>query len=63
MKVVLVACGKSKRPEACPARELYTGTLFRKARAWAERHGDAWAILSARHGWIKHAIERSGSIE
>lgn len=47
--VVLVGCGKSKLAHKAPARDLYTGTLFRKARAWAERHGDEWGILSAKH--------------
>lgn len=47
--VVLVGCGKSKLHHAAPAKDLYTGALFRKARAWAEKHGDEWGILSAKH--------------
>ena len=49
MHLVLVACGKNKQPSPCEARDLYTGGLFQKSRAWAEKHGDAWAILSAKH--------------
>ncbi len=47
--VVLVGCGKSKLDHSAPAQDLYTGPLFRKARAWAEKHGDEWGILSAKH--------------
>lgn len=47
--IVLIGCGKTKLDHAAPAKDLYTGPLFRKARAWAERVGDEWAILSAKH--------------
>jgi hypothetical protein len=47
--IVLVGCGKSKLAHKALAKDLYTGLLFRKSRAWAERHGDEWAILSAKH--------------
>jgi len=47
--IVLVGCGKGKLAHAAPARDLYTGPLFKKARAYAERVGDDWAILSAKH--------------
>jgi hypothetical protein len=47
--VVLVGCGKSKLDHAAPAKDLYTSSLFKKARAYAEREGDAWAILSAKN--------------
>ena len=49
--VVLVGCGKKKLAHAAPAKDLYTGDLFRKARAYAERVGDDWGILSAKH-WL-----------
>lgn len=53
MRVVgLISCGKSKLAHAAPARELYTGALFKKARAYVERHCDEWAILSAKHGLV-----------
>ena len=51
MRIALVGCGKSKLDRSAPARDLYTGPLFTKARAYAEVHCDAWYILSARH-WV-----------
>lgn len=50
--VVLVACCGQKLPHAAPARELYVSDLFRKSRAWAERFGSRWFILSAKHGLL-----------
>ena len=50
--VVLVSCGAAKLDEPAAARDLYTSTLFRKARRYAEAVGDAWYILSARHGLV-----------
>lgn len=49
---VLIGCAKKKRAEAAEARDLYTSTLFRRARAYAESRGDAWRILSAHHGLL-----------
>lgn len=48
----LVACGSSKLDHAAPARELYTGDLFQKARAYVEARGARWFILSAVHGLV-----------
>ena len=50
--IVLVGCGKSKLAHAAPAKDLYTGPLFKKAMAYAELVGDEWYILSAKHGLI-----------
>ncbi|WP_198410296.1 DUF6884 domain-containing protein [Microlunatus flavus] len=50
--VVLVGCVKSKLDHPAAARDLYTSTLFRKARAHAEGLGKPWFILSAEHGLI-----------
>ena len=50
--VALVSCGKSKLPHAAPARDLYTGQLFRAARAYVESQGWPWWILSAKHGLL-----------
>jgi len=50
--VVLVGCVKTKRPEATPAKDLYTSALFKKERAYAERNGKRWFILSAQHGLV-----------
>ncbi len=49
MRIALVGCGKTKLDRAAPARDLYTGQLFQKARQYAEVHCDAWYILSALH--------------
>ncbi|SEG14975.1 DUF6884 domain-containing protein [Paenibacillus sp. UNC499MF] len=35
-----------------PAKDAYTGTLNRKARAYAEACGYDWVILSAKHGFL-----------
>lgn len=51
--VVLVGCGATKLDRAAPARELYTGQLFTKARAWAERNAEQWFVVSALHGLIE----------
>lgn len=56
-RVFLIGCGKSKRPSTAPARELYTGQLFKKSLAYAEaelgerREGEAF-VLSAMHGLV-----------
>jgi hypothetical protein len=50
--IVLVACSARKRGTPCPAKDLYTSTLFRYSRRYAEQFGDRWYILSARHGLL-----------
>lgn len=52
-KLVIVGCGKTKRNCECPAKDLYTGQLFRLARSYAELHGDAWLIASANYGLLE----------
>lgn len=52
MRIALVPCGATKLPHAAKAADLYTGALFRKLRAYAERHADRWYILSAKHGLL-----------
>ncbi len=58
-RLILVGCGARKLPHAAPAKDLYTGSLFRAARAYAETHADAWYILSAKYGLVHpdHVIE------
>lgn len=51
-RIILIGCGKTKRAEACAARDLYTGSLFRARRAYAESTGDTWRIVSARYGLV-----------
>jgi hypothetical protein len=43
---------KTKQPGKHAARDLYASDWFKKARAYAERNGDAWFILSAEHGLL-----------
>ncbi len=50
--IVLISCVETKRAEATMAKDLYTSDLFRKERAYAERSGVPWYILSAEHGLI-----------
>ena len=52
MNVVLVACSGKKLSSPAPAKDLYQSTLFLKSRRYAERHGDCWLILSAKHGLV-----------
>ena len=53
MRIGLVRCSKQKLGRACAGRDLYTASpLFRKARAYCERHYGAWYILSARYGLL-----------
>jgi hypothetical protein len=50
---VLIGCGSAKTTEPCAAKDLYTGSLFRYRRRYAERFGtDGWMILSAKHGLV-----------
>ena len=50
--VAIVGCGKSKLAEPARARDMYTGPLFRAARAYAEEF-DEWRIASARYGLLR----------
>lgn len=54
--IALVGCGKAKLDRAAPAKDLYTGNLFRAGRDWAEENADEWFILSALHGVI-HPVQ------
>jgi hypothetical protein len=51
-KIVLVACVKEKRAEACPARDLYISSWFKKAARYAVQNADQWYILSAEYGLL-----------
>jgi hypothetical protein len=50
-----VSCVGLKQPVAAPAQELYISDWFRKARAYVERLGCPWYILSAEHGLVSPA--------
>lgn len=49
--IAIVGCGKAKLAHAAPAADLYTGSLFRAARRYAETC-DEWRIISARYGLL-----------
>ncbi|MFL5796553.1 MAG: DUF6884 domain-containing protein [Actinomycetota bacterium] len=51
-RIGLVGCVKTKLPNAAPARDLYTSSLFRGRRAYVERTCHSWFILSAKHGLV-----------
>ena len=36
-----------------PASEVYTSRFFKLHRAYAERFGDQWVILSAMYGFVR----------
>lgn len=50
--MIVVGCGKSKRAEPAQAKDLYVGTLFRAAKAYAVASKRQWRILSAAHGIV-----------
>lgn len=51
--LTLVSCCGPKIDCIAPARELYRSTMFQKSARWAERNGDNWLVLSARHGLVR----------
>lgn len=55
----LVACSAAKLDHAAPARDLYTGDLFKRALAVAEAQCARVVILSARH----HVLELDALVE
>ncbi len=51
-RLFLVSCVKTKLPQPAKAKDLYVSDWFRKARAYVEREGGAWRILSAKYGLV-----------
>ncbi|GAB2644892.1 hypothetical protein GCM10027270_35590 [Nocardioides ginkgobilobae] len=51
-RLLLIACGKAKAAGPSAAKDLYVSARFRKARAYAERSGVPWFIVSAEHGLV-----------
>jgi hypothetical protein len=49
---LLVGCVKTKLPHAAPARDLFSSTHFRAARAYVETTGLPWYVLSAKYGLL-----------
>ncbi|MGD8214018.1 endonuclease III domain-containing protein [Aestuariimicrobium sp. Y1814] len=50
--IVLVSCGRAKRPTPSRAADLYTSWGFAHRRTLAEALGRQWFILSADHGLV-----------
>ncbi|GAA1854867.1 DUF6884 domain-containing protein [Asanoa iriomotensis] len=50
--LLLVGCVKAKLDVPAAARDLYISPLFRMERAYAERRGVPWFILSAEHALV-----------
>lgn len=53
MKIGIVGCGSEKLDRPAPARELYTGQLFRKSLAYAEQRCERVWIVSAKGGLLR----------
>lgn len=51
-RLFLVSCVKTKLPRPARAKDLYVSDWFRKARAYVEREGGEWRILSAKYGLV-----------
>ena len=51
-RIYLVACVGQKVSAPASAKDLYTSSWFRKARAYVEGKGGSWFILSAKHGLV-----------
>ena len=56
--LVVVPCGKRKiwdkyaTADPTKAEDVYIGPPFKVNRAYAEKYGDRWVILSAKYGFI-----------
>lgn len=51
-RIFLVQCVSTKQSRRVAAKDLYTSALFTKSRAYVEKLGGAWYILSAEHGLL-----------
>jgi hypothetical protein len=49
----LVSCVSKKEEYATEARDIYISPWFKKARAYVEKVGSEWFILSARYGLLE----------
>ena len=50
--LVINSCSQGKQPQPAPAREFYTGQLFRMVRKFSELHGFEQRILSGKYGLL-----------
>ena len=51
-RIYLVSCVSKKRRHPAPAKGIYQSPWFNLARAWVEREGAPWYILSAKYGLV-----------
>jgi len=57
-RLIVAQCGGQKIWQENPgmgpvrAKDAYTSDYFKKQRAYAEKFGDSWVILSARYGFL-----------
>ncbi|CAN5811295.1 hypothetical protein BH24CHL3_BH24CHL3_01800 [soil metagenome] len=67
--LIIVSCGKSKLWDRDPAhgpakaQDAYIGAPFRINRAYAERFGDEWIVLSAKYGFVHPGFQVAGPYE
>jgi len=52
-RLVLVGCGKAKRPTPCAAKDLYIGNLFAAQLTLAKHYSADVFILSAKYGLLR----------
>ncbi len=50
--LVINGCSQGKQPHPAPAREFYTGQLFRMMKKFSELHGFEQRILSGKYGLL-----------
>jgi hypothetical protein len=50
--IILIACSRSKLSHPAPAREFYTGQLFKCALKFVDHFNVPFYILSAKYGWL-----------
>lgn len=50
--VFLITCTKAKADKPLPAKDLYISNTFILSRKIAEKYGDIWFIISAKHGLL-----------
>jgi len=53
MNIILISCVSKKGTSPCAAKNLYISDLFKKTKAYAEKNGDKWFILSAKYGLLE----------
>lgn len=54
--ILILACSGSKLDVPAMAIDIYQGTLFKRGRAYAEKHGLPVLILSAKLGFIQPTL-------